>query len=64
MPSEQEKRNLALTIAGEIHPGMAKYGTELAREEIANILASIENRYDLGGSHKYATRSDVVKAPK
>lgn len=64
MLTEQEKQDLALTIAGEIHPGFTRYGTEEAREEIAKILASIENRYDLAESGRYTTRSDVVKAPK
>jgi hypothetical protein len=62
MLSEQEKRDLALTIAGEIHPGLTRHGTDEAHAEIASILQSIQNRRDLN-PERYASLSDVVKEP-
>ena len=75
MLSKKEKHDLALTIAGEIHPGLSPYGTQENRFEIANILATIENRFRInrpaafGKTHQLATnayrsRSDVVKQPQ
>jgi hypothetical protein len=65
MPSltAQERRDLALTIAGEIDPRLTPYGTPESAQEIAAILGTIENRYALG-YFRHGSRSDVVKAPK
>lgn len=72
--SAQDRRNLGLTIAGEIHPGLSTYGTERNRKEIASILGVIENRSTLNkpalfgktaptARNKYSTITDVVKQP-
>lgn len=67
--SAQEAYDLALTLAGEIHPGLSKWGKPDTATEAANILATIENRYQIGRPRSfgqsrtlnYDDRSDVVK---
>ena len=58
--TDAERRDIALTIAGEIHPGLSRYGTEATRREIAAILGVIENRSALDGK----SVSDIVHADK
>ncbi|MCD1644144.1 hypothetical protein [Aurantimonas coralicida] len=67
--SSQEAYDLALTLAGEIDPGYSKWGEPKTATEAANILATIENRYQIGRPRSfgrsqtlnYDNRSDVVK---
>jgi Cell Wall Hydrolase len=58
--SPKERLDLAMTIAGEIHPGLTRYGTETSRREIAAILGTIENRALM----RKQALSDVVHARK
>src|SRR3982751_2631245 len=44
----QQRRDLALTIAGEIDPRYSPYGAANTGREIAAILGVIENRSTLG----------------
>ena len=67
--SSQEKYDIALTLAGEIDPRLSPWSDPKTRTEAANIIATIENRFDIGtprafGASKtknYGSRSDVVK---
>ena len=69
MPSSQEISDIALTIAGEIDPRHSPYGTSANRREIANILATIENRFAINvprafgasDTNQFEDRSAVVK---
>ena len=47
--TDAERRDIALTIAGEIDPRLTPYGTYENRREIAAILGIIENRSALRG---------------
>ncbi len=58
--SSQERRDVGLTIAGEIHPGMTTYGTAKNRQEVAAILGVISNRAAIGKK----SPSAVVKENK
>ncbi|RYE56621.1 MAG: hypothetical protein EOP20_08665, partial [Hyphomicrobiales bacterium] len=69
--SAAERRAIGLTIAGEIDPRMSPYSDPNTAIEAANILATIENRYQKNtprafGKAKaksYTTRADVAKQP-
>lgn len=72
--SAQDRRNLGLTIAGEIHPGLSPYGTAKNRNEIAGILGVVSNRFSINkpgvfgktaqaARNAYRTITDVVKQP-
>lgn len=50
-----ERRVLALTIAGEIDPSKTKYGTDLSRREIAQILETIETRFRTNNPAAFGT---------
>lgn len=70
--SAEERRAIGLTLAGEIDPRMSPYSDPTTAVEAANILATIENRFQANtprafGKAKaksYATRVDVAKQPK
>lgn len=67
--SAQEAYDLALTLAGEIDPRYSKWGDPKTATEAANILATVENRYQIGRPRafgrsqtlNYDDRSDVVQ---
>ena len=46
--SSQEKYDIALTLAGEIDPRLSPWSDPKTRTEAANIIATIENRFDIG----------------
>ena len=57
--SQQERHDIALTIAGEIDPRITHYGTATVRREMASILGVIENRSAL----RKKSLSEIVHQP-
>lgn len=71
-PTDQELRDLAMTLAGEIDPSKSPYNDPQTRTEAANILAVVINRYSMGrptmiGGYdveEFNSYSDVVLTPE